>query len=355
MRIIIFLVLVVTTETGRSQIFFDTSSHINNNRAIFSLVVSVKDSIAYAGSFNGKENNDLFNNQSLTKNVEAVLIGIAIDKGFIRSLDTKIADFLPELKDETDKRKLNITLGDLMNQSSGLWHENLERLDIYLGLNNPSGHVLKQSLLSEPGTELYYNNAASHLLSVILSKATGQTTFDFARKYLFEPLGIQRVEWAKMKDGYYDGSGLLSVRMSTIDMNKIGRLLLNGGHYRGKPIVSQKWVEALLKPTKTFPAPWGLPNTEYGLCFYHKRYKDKKLTYGMGWGGQFLILIPDLDAVISVNQEINDQTAIQQSETFMDRIFPMIFDWINAGNQKSSDKSYKNTEQYCLKTTSLIQ
>ncbi len=265
-----------------------------------------------------------------------MLVGIAIDKGYIKSADTKIADILPVLKDDPDKRKLTITVGDVMNQASGLWHENLMQMHVYLGLDDPSGYVLKQPLISEPGATLHYNNAASHLLSVILSKATKQTTFDFARQYLFEPLDIHQVEWPKMKDGFYDGSGLLSVRMSTVDVNKIGRLLLNKGRYQGKQIVSEKWVRTLLEPAKTYPAPWGLTNTTYGLCFYHKKYKEETLIYGMGWGGQFLILIPGLDAVITVNQEVNDNTAIQQSETFMGRILPLIVEEIKTTKANSN-------------------
>lgn len=323
------VILLIGIHNVKSQVPFDTSSHLNNSRAIFSLVVSVKDSVVYARSFNGKTNNDLFNSQSLTKNVMAVLIGIAVDKGFIGSLETRIADVLPVPEDDADNRKLNITVGDVMNQASGLWHENLERLNTYLQLDDPSGYVLKQPLVSEPGRELHYNNAASHLLSLILSKSTGQTTLEFARRYLFEPLDIQQVEWPKMKDGYYDGSGLLSVRMRTVDMNKIGRLLLNGGRYNGKQVVSQGWVQTLLEPVKTYPAPWGLLNTEYGNCFYHRTYRGQTLTYGMGWGGQFLILVRGLNAVVAVNQRVNDRTAVQQSEIFMGEIFPLIFDWIN--------------------------
>jgi CubicO group peptidase (beta-lactamase class C family) len=187
MRIIIFFLLLFSTLTGSSQAPFDTSSLIRDNRGIYSLVVALKDSVVYARYFNSKNNNDLFNNQSLTKNICAVLIGIAIDKGFLSSPDVPVADILPALKQDPDKRKQQITLRDIMNQASGLWHENLQRLDIYLDMPDPSGYVLKQSLLSDPGSELHYNNAASHLMSVILAKATGQATFDFARKYLFDP------------------------------------------------------------------------------------------------------------------------------------------------------------------------
>lgn len=336
MRKIIVLVGVLITVTVQGQLTFDTSSSIRNNTALYSLVVSVKENTVYTRSFNGKKNDELFNNQSLTKSMEAVLIGIAIDKGYIKSVDTKIADIFPVLKNDPDKRKLNITVGDILNQASGLWHEDLRQMNVYMGLDDPAGYVLKQPLISEPGATLHYNNAASHLLSVIISKATGQTTLDFARQFLLEPLGIRQVEWPKMKDGYYDGSGLLSVHMSTVDVNKIGRLLLNKGRYNGKQIVSEKWVQTLLEPAKTYPAPWGLSNTTYGLCFYHKKYKDEKIIYGMGWGGQFLILVPGLDAVITVNQEVDDNTAIQQSETFMARIFPLIIENIKATKSTSN-------------------
>ena len=331
MRIIIFFSLFFAALTTSAQTSFDTSALVRDNPGIYSLVVSVKDSIVYNRAFNGKSAGDLFNNQSLTKNICAVLIGIAIDKGFIPSLDVPVADFLPALKNDPDQRKHIITLRELMNQASGLWHENLARLDIYLDMADPSGYVLKQPLLSDPGSELHYNNAASHLMSLILTKATGQTTLEFARQYLFDPLDIRQVEWPKMKDGYYDGGGLLSVHMRTVDVNKIGRLLLNKGRYNRKQIVSEKWAAQLLTPMKTYPAPWGLPNTTYGLCFYHKSLKGAALSYGMGWGGQFLILIPGMDAVVSVNQAVNDRTAIRQSGVFMDNIFPMIFDWIQRG------------------------
>lgn len=336
MRIIFFLLLTTTAISVKSQAPFDTASAIGNNRGIYSLVVAVKDQVIYTKAFNGQKIDDLRNHQSLTKSLDAVLVGIAIDKGFIPSINTKLCDILPALKNDPDKRKQQITIADIMNQASGLWHENLDQLNVYLGLPDPSDYVWQQPLLSDPGSELHYNNAASHLISVILTKATGQRTLDFARQYLFTPLGIEHVEWPVMKDGFNDGSGLLSVRIRTADMNKIGRLILDSGRYNGQQLVATQWTQALLHPPKTYPAPWGLRNTTYGLFFYHKTCKGENITYGMGWGGQFLILIPGLDAVISVNQAVDDRNAIRQSDVFMGEIFPMIFDWIQQGRLNNS-------------------
>ena len=109
-------------------------------------------------------------------------------------------------------------------------------------LNRPIPDSMFQTTLAHSGAAWHYNNAASHLLSVIITKATKMDTRAFADKYLFGPLGITHYEWAKMKDGYYDGSGLLSIRMRSLDMLK----------------------------------------------------KGTAITYGMGWGGQFLVIYDQL-------------------------------------------------------------
>lgn len=329
-RSILLALLISSAGRANAQLPPEISSALSDNRGILSLVVSVKDSILYTGTFNGRDPDELFNNQSLTKNVEALLIGIAIDKGLIPSAKSRIADFLPELKNDPDERKQAITIGEVMDQASGLWHEDLRRLRRYLHLDDPSGYVWSQPLVSPPGSEIHYNNAASHLLSVILSRASGQSTLEFANDNLFEPLGIGGVEWPKMKDGYHDGSGLLAVRMRTIDMHKLGRLILNNGKHDGERLISQEWIRTLLKPAKTYPAPWELPDTRYGRSFYHTIHQGQEIVYGMGWGGQFLILIPELDAVVSVNQRVKNRSAVRQSNLFMGEIFPLLFDWIES-------------------------
>jgi len=190
MKKIFLLLLSITlvTQSGFTQINIDTSRFVKDNRQLYSVVVSQNDKIIYNQYFNGKTGADLFNNQSLTKSVMSLLIGIAIDKGYITSVDQKIIKYFPELADDTDKRKQDITIREIMNQASGLWHEDLTRMDKYFALDNPYEYVLAQPLVSEPGKVFHYNNAATHILSVILTKATGMNTLAFASKYLFGPL-----------------------------------------------------------------------------------------------------------------------------------------------------------------------
>jgi CubicO group peptidase (beta-lactamase class C family) len=319
------LFLTALLSVAHAQLRIDTCRYVKKNKQLYSVVISQNDKIVFSQYFNGKTDTTLYNNQSLTKSVMSLLIGIAIDKGYISSVDEQLVKYFPQLKDDTDKRKQIITIRQIMNQASGLWHEDVRNMRQYLVLQDPTDYVLKQPLVSEPGKVFYYSNAATHLLSAIVTKATGMTTFDFAMKYLFGPLGIQRLQWYKMFDGYYDGCGLYSAEMSTSDINKIGSLLLHKGHYNGKTIISKKWIAELLNPAIYYNTPWGFNGSTYALCFYHYKYHGTPITYGLGWGGQHVFVIPAKKAVISVNESINDATAIKAENLFLNKIFPIIY------------------------------
>jgi CubicO group peptidase (beta-lactamase class C family) len=303
----------------------DTSSLIAGNTGLFSILISRDGKVVYERYFNGHTADALCNNQSLTKSIVSLLIGIAIDKGYIRSIDESLGHFFPSLTKDPDPRKRRIRIRDIMNQASGLWHEDLTKLGAYLKLPDPSGYVLAQPLVSVPGAEFHYNNAATHLLSLIITKSTGMSTHVFAQKFLFGPLGIRNVQWDKLNDGYDDGAGLLSVHTRTKDMLVIGNLLLNAGVYRGRRIVSAAWVSGLFHPERTYPTPWGFSSSRYALCYYHYVYRGESIMYGLGWGGQFLFLIPGRRVVITVNQDPASPGALQHSIDWTTMVFPMIW------------------------------
>jgi len=317
----------------------DSTLPLEKFTGLYSIVVSVKDTIRYDRHFNGTKPGDLFDDQSLTKSMGSLLIGIAIDKGLIFSLDEKLAHWFPQLNNDTDKRKSDITLRQVMNQASGLQHEDLDNINgiaEYLALTDPAGFVLNAPLLATPGTVFHYNNAATHLLGIILTKSTGADVLSFARKNLLEPLGITAVEWKKMKDGYYDLAGLENIRLRTADWIKIGSLLLHEGKYRQKQIVPKHWIEQLLHPGLLYHTEWGFRSSQYGLCWYHVRYKGQDILYGMGWGGQFLVIAPGMQIVLAINQSRDDRTALQNSIRFTQTIFPRFFDAIARAHSMKS-------------------
>lgn len=307
----------------RAQILIDTADYIEKNAQLYSLLISKNDEIIYSKYFNKQDETKLFNNQSLTKSITALLIGIAIDKGYIKSVDQKITDFFPELKADADNRKQEITIRQIMNQASGLYHEG-RNVSALFKIPDLSGYVLKAPLVSDPGQLFLYNNAGSHLLSVILTKSTGMSTLSFARKFLFDPLAISNVDWKKMKDGYYDGSGLASIYLGSADMMKLGNLVMNNGRYGNSQIISSDWITSIINPEITYATKWGFPDSRYSLCWYHASYQGVKITYALGWGGQFMFIIPSLKTVVVTNSNVNDRTAIKQAAMITDKLFPEI-------------------------------
>lgn len=322
-------VILILHLNSQAQI---TDSALAKLPGLYCIAVSINDTIRYDRHFNKTTPDDVFDDQSLTKSMGSLLIGIAIDKGLIPSLDTKLTQWFPQLNNDPDKRKQDITLRHIMNQASGLRHEDLDKpngIGEWLALTDMAGFVLDPPLLTTPGEVFHYSNAATHLLGIILTKSSGMDVLSFAKKYLLHPLDITTVEWRKAKDGYYDLAGLENIRLRTADWLKIGSLLLHEGQYHQKQIVPKQWINQIIHPDKTYPTEWGFHPSQYGLCWYHINYKGREMVYGLGWGGQFLVVVPELKMVLAINQSKEDQNAIRRAARFLESIFPAFFDAVS--------------------------
>jgi CubicO group peptidase (beta-lactamase class C family) len=121
--------------------------------------------------------------------------------------------------------------------------------------------------------------------------------------------------------------------LRTADWIKIGSLLLHEGRYGGKQIVPRQWIAQILHPDVLYPTEWGFPTSRYGLCWYHVNYKGQEMVYGMGWGGQFLVVVPGLRMVLAINQSREDRNAIEHSIRFTSTLFPHFFDAVASSMQ----------------------
>lgn len=178
----------------------------------------------------------------MTKSVVSALVGIAIDKGYIKSLDQSIWDFFP--KDKTaamDNRKAAITLRHLMNHTSGLGIKDPELALLSVSGETVVQHLLDSPMLAAPGEAYAYLDGNAHLVSALLQQATKLTALEFARNNLFKPLGITNVDWAVDAEGVnFGGAGLA---ISAQDIARIGYLYLHDGLWNGQQIVSSEWVK----------------------------------------------------------------------------------------------------------------
>jgi CubicO group peptidase (beta-lactamase class C family) len=301
---------------------------LRNEKEIYSIIIIKNDKTVFRQFYNNKTENDLFNIQSETKSIMAVLTGIAIDKGFIKNVDQHISDFFPQILSNKDTIKKEITIRHLLNQTSGLKDFEYPQIDKWLNDTNPSKLIIAQPLVSKPGTIYQYNTAATHLLSVIISKATQKETANFADENLFKPLNITNYKWEKLQDGYNDGGGL-SLWMKTDDLAKIGQLLISDGEVNNKQIVSKQWINQLFEKENKLKAPWGLKNSFHGFCWYRTTYKNQIVNYAMGYGGQFIFIFPDLNAVVAINYNHDTAEGIAQSNIFFEKYLPLIFNIIN--------------------------
>ncbi len=232
---------------------------------------------------------------SCTKSIMSTLIGIAIDEGIIEGVSETIVGFFPDREIENlDDDKLSITLEHLLSMSSGLdcqdsYLYNWRGLERMRSTMDWTQYALDLPVDREPGTTFDYCNGGSFLLSAILQEATGMDSLTFARQHLFGPLGISDVAWRTDPRGVYVGWG--DMRLQPHDMAKIGYLFLNEGMWDGEQIVSADWVHEATRVQITA----GTLSDGYG----YQWWVDGNGYYmALGYGAQFIFVIPDLDLVV---------------------------------------------------------
>ncbi len=241
---------------------------------------------------------------SVTKSVTSTILGIAIDKGFVSSVDTAVYDFFPEYSQFRDARKDSITLQHMLTMTSGLdWDESTctygqscNDINALFSQADPVGYILAKPAVDPPGERWLYNGGGTNVLGQVVRKASGQTLEEFANEYLFGPLGISPPTWIHLAGPMTYASGDLKLRPR--DMAKIGYLFINGGEWNGQPVISPDWIAEATEDRKDTRDPrWG-----YGYQWWMFDYPANGRTYrsfgARGWGGQVITMFPDLDMVV---------------------------------------------------------
>jgi CubicO group peptidase (beta-lactamase class C family) len=160
---------------------------------------------------------------------------------------------------------------------------------------DPLGYLIAKSLVAAPGEVFTYNGGAVTLLGKIVERASGLDLETFSVRYLFSPLGIAAFEWPYMRRDLIAAHGDLDLRPR--DMAKLGQMMLDGGVWNGRRILPEAWVEASWR--RTFAQPG--PSLGYGYLWWLRFYGAGGSICSFsaeGWGGQRIIVLPDLDAVV---------------------------------------------------------
>jgi len=288
---------------------------------LYSLLVIKNGRLIAEGYFNEGSIDQKARLQSATKSFTSALAGIALDQGFLSSVDQKMLDFFPEVAGEiTDPRKEQITIRLLLQMRAGYpWEET--HADLWAGLLSGRYVPLIEAfpLVSDPGTAFHYSNLTSNWLGIIVDRACGTNLKSYAEEHLFAPLGIEPGEWGTDWDGHNNGCG--DLHLTARDAAKFGLLYLNGGAYEGNQIVSAAWVrESLQSYTEHAFSEMGgtrlgryFRDVGYGYQWWSARVGDHHVDFAWGHGGQLIVLVDAFDMVIVTTAypfylEHNDQS-----------------------------------------------
>jgi len=286
----------------------------------------------------GFDMNDTHNLCSVTKSFTSALMGIAIDNGIILSVDQKVFDFFPAYSDllVDVPEKADMTIKHLLTMTSGLeWDDETysyfdSRNDMYQMFNSsdPIRYILSKNLFAPPGAVFDYDNCNSNVLGQIISKTSLQRLDTFSENYLFSKLGITDYEWQMLPNNVVFASG--DLRLRPRDMAKFGLLFLNDGNWENETIVSKEWIDI---STQKYLDPNDY-NNEFGWSdgYGYHWWQWENLSgvdfdayFASGWGGQWIIIVPHLNMVVtSTAGNYYTETIMPIESILVDYILPSI-------------------------------
>lgn len=310
-------------------------------KKVTSVLVARNGKLAYEGYFDGSDGGTRRNTRSATKTVAAILVGIAIDKGYLSGVDARVLPFFPEHKpvQNPDPRKEKITVEDLLTMSSILecddnnpfsrgneermyLTEDWIRFALDLPVRGfPSWTTKPQD--SPYGRSFSYCTAGVAVLAGVLAKATGSRVEDFAETHLFRPLGIRGAAWQFTPLGLaFTGGGLA---LASQDLLKLGQLHLDAGLWGGQRILSERWVRDSTRAHVQVD-----DETEYGYLWWLRTFRygahEARGYLMQGNGGNKLAVFPDL-GLVAVITSTNYSTPGMHQQTdrlLADHILPAV-------------------------------
>jgi CubicO group peptidase (beta-lactamase class C family) len=246
--------------------------------------------------------------RSAGKGITALLLGIAIDKGIVKSTEQSIYDFFPQPKfvQPANDQHRDIKIKHLLMMSSGLAADDDDsnspgNTGNWLNESNWVNFAISLPMIFKPGEKYVYNDVCPMLIGAIIEEASGKKLADFARENLFTPLDIREAYWYTAPNGRTGPMG--NLYLSALDFAKLGQLVLNKGQWDGKMIISKKWIDAIASNRMDISKSDPFAST-YGYFWFGSTKKVNGKTYeclyASGNGGNLLFVVPELNLVVSL-------------------------------------------------------
>ena len=281
-------------ESVRAPVALDLAGQASTLPDLRSLLVSWRGELVAEHYAAGVRSGAPANVKSASKSIIAALVGIAIERRLIKSVHEPIVTYFPELRRDPDRRKQSITVEHLLTMRSGLESTSGRNYGTWVRSRNWVRSALAKPVVSEPGTSMEYSTGSSHLLSAILTKATGRNTWQFAQDALASPLGITLARWPQDPQGIYFGGN--EMLLTPRQMVAVGELYRNNGRVNGRQIVPAAWVATSCVPRTT--SVWDA-DRRYGYGWWIQEFRGGTACFAWGYGGQYILVFRDLDLVVT--------------------------------------------------------
>jgi CubicO group peptidase (beta-lactamase class C family) len=300
-----------TVENGQSQewpISVNYNKHSLSDSATkkieallpVAFLVVKNDSILFEKYWEGYSQNSSSNSFSMAKTFVSVLVGVAIDEGRIQSVDQKVGDFLDEFKTGENAK---LTIKHLLTMSSGIdFDEDYVSPFAYPAAAYYGSDIKKLTLENykvseEPGKVFKYLSGNTELLALILEKATGKTLSEYASEKLWKPMGASNPAYWGMDRNDGIEKAYCCFNSNARDFARFGKLYLNKGNWNGTQLVSANYVENSVVPADLVDVS-GKKNDKYGYSWWLINYRSQQIFYARGILGQYIIVIPQKNAVV---------------------------------------------------------
>lgn len=250
---------------------------------LHALVVAVNGETVLAEAFRGPGLDAPANVKSVSKSLVALLLGAAIDRGVVSSVDATLAEVAPGLIPErADPRVADLTLENLVTLRAGLERTSGGNYGEWVSSSDWVADALGRPFVAEPGGRMLYSTGSFHVLGAALAEASGESLLTLAREWLGEPLGIEIPAWTQDPQGYYLGGNEMALTPRA--MLRIGEMLRQGGAWEGRQVLPREWVEASLSPVTRSP----FSGLSYGYGWFLGDAPRGRLALARGYGGQVI-------------------------------------------------------------------
>jgi len=254
----------------------------------------------WAETFRGPGLNQAVNIKSVSKTLVATLTGAAIDRGLIMGVDQPVAPLLGDLvPGDADPVVQRITVEDLLTLQMGLERTSGPGYGAFVASSNWVRHVLSRPQVAEPGAQFLYSTGSTHVMGVVLARVAEQSLLQLARGWLGTPLDIGFAPWTRDPQGYYMGGN--NMVLSPRALLRFAEMIRRGGEWNGERVISPDWIQASWTPRTRSPFSGDL----YGYGWFLTRIGDHAAAYGRGYGGQIVMVVPNLRASLVITSDPN--------------------------------------------------